>query len=644
MQESRLREILGHMSNVRIGVIGDFCIDAYWRFDENEVELSVETGKPTHAIAKQYYSLGGAGNVAKNLADLGVGQVWAFCVTGPDVFGQAMLNLMRTNGVRTDDAVVQERDWDTNVYAKPHVGPEEQERIDFGRFNRIASATVDRLLANLEKRLPELDGLIVNQQLARGLHSEAMIERLGGLLKRFGEKVILLDARDVLGRYDGVILKINAGEAARLCGQPIEIQDRLPMDTLVDFARQIHSRTNREVIITQSERGIVAFDGKEVSQVPGILILGEIDPCGAGDTTAAAVTGALAAGTTLREAIELGNMAAAVVCQKLMTTGTASPEEITALVRDCDHVYRVELAEDVRRSRYWEDSEIEVANPQVELGQIRHAIFDHDGTISTLRQGWEQIMEPVMVRSILGPQYLEAPEELYHRVLEQVRDYIDQSTGIETIVQMETLVEMVRKFGLVPADQVLDAMGYKAIYNQALLDMVNARLAKLERGELDPGDYTIKGAVCFLRALAGRGGKLYLASGTDHDNVVHEAGTLGYADLFEGRIYGWAGQGTGSAKKMVIERIIREHNLKGAQLACIGDGPVELRLCKRVDGVAVGVASDEVRRYGLSAVKRNRLIKAGADLLTGDFSQYARLEALLFEQHTIGADRLRLAE
>jgi len=61
----------------------------------------------------------------------------------------------------------------------------------------------------------------------------------------------------------------------------------------------------------------------------------------------------------------------------------------------------------------------------------------HDGTISTLRQGWERIMEPMMIRAILGGRYATADETLYHRAAHRVRDYIDKSTGIETLVQMD---------------------------------------------------------------------------------------------------------------------------------------------------------------------------------------------------------------
>jgi hypothetical protein len=65
-------------------------------------------------------------------------------------------------------------------------------------------------------------------------------------------------------------------------------------------------------------------------------------------------------------------------------------------------------------------------------------------------------------------------------------------------------------------------------------------------------------------------------------------------------------------------------------LAVFGDGPVELRQCRNRDGIAVGIASDEIRRHGLSPEKRTRLIKAGAHLVTPDFAQPQKLLNLLF--------------
>jgi hypothetical protein len=70
---------------------------------------------------------------------------------------------------------------------------------------------------------------------------------------------------------------------------------------------------------------------------------------------------------------------------------------------------------------------------------------------------------------------------------------------------------------------------------------------------------------------------------------------------------------------MVIERLLEENNLRGEELLGFGDGFVEIEEVRRVGGVAVAVASDEAKRRGVNAWKRERLIRAGADMVIGDY-------------------------
>ena len=94
-----------------------------------------------------------------------------------------------------------------------------------------------------------------------------------------------------------------------------------------------------------------------------------------------------------------------------------------------------------------------------EKPQIRYAIFDHDGTISTLREGWELIMAPMMIKAILGDKYQEADESLYQKVQIRVDEFIDKTTGIQTLVQMKGLLDLIREFGCVPEENILDEFG-----------------------------------------------------------------------------------------------------------------------------------------------------------------------------------------
>ncbi len=162
--------------------------------------------------------------------------------------------------------------------------------------------------------------------------------------------------------------------------------------------------------------------------------------------------------------------------------------------------------------------------------------------------------------------------------------------------------------------------------------MVKEREKKLQRGELSLEDFTVKNAVPFLTRLYHAGIKLYLASGTDEVDVKSEAKAkaLGYEYLFEGRIYGVVGYINKEAKKIVLDRILDSiGSAESGQIITFGDGPVEIHETHKRNGITVGLASNEQRRYGLNAHKRTRLIKAGADIINSDFSQMEQLLELL---------------
>jgi rfaE bifunctional protein kinase chain/domain len=630
MKEHRISEILARIKNVRIAVYGDFCIDAYWLLDPAGSEVSVETGLQAQSIARHYYSLGGASNIVANLAALKPASIQVIGVIGDDIFGRELVRQFEELGVDTTCLIVQKENFDTVTFGKPYLEGKELPRMDFGFFNKRTEATDQALLDGIKNALKTADALIVNQQVPGSISNESFIDAANELFEKFRDKIVLLDSRHYGRKFKNIYRKTNDLEAAQLNNVEVKLDDVLTLADVKKYAENLYRQFNKPVFLTRGSRGIITIDAEGYHEAPGIQLLKKLDIVGAGDTVTSALALCLGAGVSPAEAAEFANIAAAVTVQKLFQTGTASGPEILDVGKDADYIYQPELATDRRKARYLDDTEIELCWESIPQARIKHAVFDHDGTVSTLRQGWEQVMAPVMVRAILGDKYKTADETLYHQVRNRVLDYIDKSTGIQTIVQMEALVEMVREFGLVPADKIRDKFGYKEIYNDALMELVNKRIEKFKRGELDIHDYTIKGVLEFLKALKERGITLYLASGTDRDDVVAEAKALGYAELFDGGIYGSVGDIAKYSKKMVIEKIMSENNLQGPELAVFGDGPVEIRECRKREGIAIGIATDEIRRHGLNLEKRTRLVKAGAHIIIPDFSQRDRLMKLLF--------------
>ncbi|MCL4482803.1 MAG: PfkB family carbohydrate kinase [Bacteroidetes bacterium] len=630
MKKEQLKKLLDDISSVKIAVLGDFCLDAYWFIDETKSELSIETGLMTRAIRQQKYSLGGAGNVTNNLAAMGVKDVRAFGVIGPDPFGSEMVNIMNRTGINTSNILIQEDQWSTHVYTKPYIADQEQNRIDFGNFNHLANETADRLIEKLSEEAGKVDVIIINQQVPSGIHTEYFRNRLVQVIAKFPDKIFITDSRNFSDVFTGSYRKMNDHEAVHLCGIQKDPEEIVLYSEALDAAKELYKRYKKPLFITRGSRGSLIVNEDGVSEIFGLMIISKIDSVGAGDSFLAGAASALAAGYSMNIAAEIGSFVAGVTIQKLFQTGTASPEEILHLGQDPDYIYAPELAEDIRQAKYFGDTEIEIINKWKEDLQIKHAIFDHDGTISTLREGWELIMAPMMMKAVLGEKYKDADEALYQKVLARVNEFIDRTTGIQTLVQMKGLLDLIREFGCVPEDKMLDEFGYKQIYNEELLKMVKEREKKLSRGELSQDDFSLKNAIPFLQKLYDAGIKLYLASGTDEEDVKNEARIMGYDHLFEGRIYGAVGDVTKEAKKIVLDRILDTIGESAfGKVATFGDGPVEIRETHKRGGVTVGIASNELKRFGLNESKRTRLIKAGADVIVSDFSQINQLLSLL---------------
>ncbi len=629
MTRSELEALLGRIRRVSIGVVGDFCLDSYWELDPSLSEISIETGLATRAVRAQRYSLGGAGNVANNLVAMGVGRVCAFGVLGDDPFGREMLRVLQAAGIETTGVVVQDHGWSTPVYIKPLEAGKEQGRIDFGSANALDPRVGRSLLEALRKDLAGLDLVIINQQLPYGIHTEELRRQLGSLISG-SPTPFIVDSRAWSDSFDGSVRKLNDREALRLCGMSWAAETPVSRETAARAAGMLFSRWGKPVFVTRGERGILGQEEAGTFEVPGLQIIGRIDTVGAGDSALAGIAAALASGRSCLEAATLGNFVAGITVRKLYVTGTATPKEILAVGADPDYVLRPELAEDSRAARYYEGTEVEVVTDMRRPRPVRNVIFDFDGTVSTLREGWEKIMEPVMIRSILGIDWKEAPADVYQTVRGRVRAYIDATTGIQTIVQMQGLVDMVKEFGFVSGSEVKDASGYKKDYDRELQAKVDARVARIHSGELACEDYMIKGSRRVLEALHRAGVRMFLASGTDEEHVLREAKVLGVDAFFDDRVLGSVGDPDVEAKKIVLEKIAGLVGEKGlADLITFGDGPVEIRETKKRGGYAVGVASDEPRRYGWNASKRSRLIRAGADLVIADFLQGERLLRLL---------------
>jgi phosphoglycolate phosphatase len=260
---------------------------------------------------------------------------------------------------------------------------------------------------------------------------------------------------------------------------------------------------------------------------------------------------------------------------------------------------------------------------EIQTGNIRHVVFDFDGTISLIRDGWQNVMVPMMVECLqTETDTAETAEQLEALVV----DFVDRLTGKQTIYQMMQLSEEIEKRGGTPKEP----LAYKDEYNRRLLPVVEERIAELAAGTLSAEPLRVPKSLEFLQSLREMGINCYLASGTDVEFVKNEAGLLGVSEYFDGGIFGALREYKKFSKAMIIQKILTDFELSGNELLIVGDGYVEIENAKAVGAIAVGVASVEGNRYNMNADKRERLIRAGADIIILDFQEGAKLLNYLF--------------
>jgi phosphoglycolate phosphatase-like HAD superfamily hydrolase len=267
---------------------------------------------------------------------------------------------------------------------------------------------------------------------------------------------------------------------------------------------------------------------------------------------------------------------------------------------------------------------VEFAQSFAPRPEISHVLFDFDGTLSLIREGWPEVMVP-MFAEMLPPRANET--ESMRRQL--ALDDIMRLNGKQTIYQMIQLCERIKERGGQPRDPTY----YKREYLRRLDERIRWRLEGIRSGALSPEQFLVFGARLILTELKQRGLALYLASGTDEPFVKEEAALLDIDRYLGKHIYGAVDDYKTFSKKTVIERILRENQISGAELLTIGDGYVEIENTREIGGLAVAVASDEANNGSghMDQWKRQRLLGVGAHVVIPDYRDALALVEVILD-------------
>lgn len=341
----RAMQLLERMRGRRLAVLGDWMLDRYVWGTANRI--SPEAAVPVVDFVKQSECLGGAGNVAANLAALGA-RVESFGAIGKDEAGDAVRHALRD--LRLDPkGIIQLKGRPTTLKTRIIARQQQVVRIDREVRTHLPQAAAERLATLVGASIGRVNALVISDY-DKGIVSDALAERvLSAAVRRTVPSFIKPKWSRLLAYRGATVVMCNRKEAEFLMTRSLDTEQ-----SVAEAGRGLLEHFGcSAVVITRGAQGLSLFElGRgEGFHVPAInqeAPMGMIgrapsqdansgrqvfDVTGAGDTVLATMALASAAGASLREAAVIGNAAAGVVVAKL-GTATLTGEELGAMLRE----------------------------------------------------------------------------------------------------------------------------------------------------------------------------------------------------------------------------------------------------------------------------------------------------------------------
>jgi D-beta-D-heptose 7-phosphate kinase/D-beta-D-heptose 1-phosphate adenosyltransferase len=319
------------LSKMRIAVIGDIMLDQYYYGEVKRI--SPEAPVPVNRVRRMTSVLGGAGNVAANLAGLGA-HVYACGVTGHDAHRNILETKLQAAGIDFSGLYPSP---DRSTITKLRVIGSRQQmlRLDFEEPGDLSTEEETTLLKWYEKRLDEgLDGIVLSDY-AKGVCSDHFCQEVIRLAHGANVPVLVDPKGSNWNKYRGCdFITPNVKEMCEEAG----VQVPNETEPLVRLARRAHDEFDiANVVVTRSEKGVTLVNDHEV--ITEAATAQEVfDVSGAGDTVASVLLAAAAGHLPLADALELSNKAAGIVVSKVGTYAVHRDELLKEVLSDHERV------------------------------------------------------------------------------------------------------------------------------------------------------------------------------------------------------------------------------------------------------------------------------------------------------------------
>ncbi len=334
--------ILATIPNRTVGVLGDLFLDRYLDIDPRLNEPSVETGLTAYQVVKVRSYPGAAGTVINNLAALGVGRIYPIACIGDDGEGYELRQALRALPAVEQGGIIQAPSRRTPTYTKPMLAKDELNRLDIKNRTPTPDAIQEHLIELLDEAWPQLDALLVLDQVSEedcGVVTKRVREHLAKIAGDDPTKFVMADSRERIGLFRNVCVKPNQNEIDEAISD-VEYDHVLVMERAACL--KLVAKINRVVFATRGELGILVARsghagpvlGSPFTEVPAYPVSGPIDICGAGDSCSAGIASAMVSGLSHEQAAAFGNLVASITIQQIGVTGTATPDQVRARWRE----------------------------------------------------------------------------------------------------------------------------------------------------------------------------------------------------------------------------------------------------------------------------------------------------------------------
>ena len=319
----RAAEILQQFAGIKVLIVGDLMLDHFVFGRVNRI--SPEAPVPVVEFDHEYFRVGGAGNVAHNVRELG-GTVEVVGMVGRDEHGSRLTDALRDAGIGLGGIVVDDRRPTTRKMRVVTSRNQQVARVDY-ESDREARGEVESALAAAVERAAESARAIVISDYLKGVITKPLAARAASMARDLGLPLLVDPKIPHLDYYKGAtLLTPNSSEAE--AGAHMRIRTHADAQTA---ARAIRDRLGcKGVLITRGEAGMWLLDEGGEGYLPAATR--EVaDVTGAGDTVIATLALALAAGADLVEAATLANAAAGITVSKFGPAGV-TPAELRSAI------------------------------------------------------------------------------------------------------------------------------------------------------------------------------------------------------------------------------------------------------------------------------------------------------------------------